>query len=104
MSDPNITPKGPNDALDGHLPHDGNEYLFTDTFPKGTVKGLVITAIAALISVMLFNVLPFEANVNKGLSLLVFIGIYWYFMVNRSAACDHHSHFSSDRWGRHWYS
>lgn len=77
MSDPNITPKGPNDALDGHLPHDGNEYLFTDTFPKGTVKGLVITAIAALISVMLFNVLPFEANVNKGLSLLVFIGILW---------------------------
>ncbi|WP_338412020.1 DASS family sodium-coupled anion symporter [Psychrobacter raelei] len=77
MSDPNITPKGPNDPLDGHLPHDGNEYLFTDTFPKGTVKGLVITAIAALISVMLFNVLPFEANVNKGLSLLVFIGILW---------------------------
>lgn len=77
MSDPNITPKGPNDALDGHLPHDGNEYLFTDTFPKGTVKGLVITAIAALISVMLFNVLPFEANVNKGLSLLVFIGVLW---------------------------
>lgn len=67
----------PQDNLDGHLPNDGNEYLFTDTFPKGTVKGLVITAIAAVISVILFNVLPFDVNVNKGLAMLVFIGVLW---------------------------
>lgn len=65
------------DNLDAHIPHDGNEYLFTDTFPKGTMKGLVITAIAAVISVILFNILPFDVNVNKGLVMLVFIGVLW---------------------------
>ena len=70
-------PPGANDNLDSHLPHDGNEYLFTDTFPKGTGKGLIITAIAAVISLILFNVLPFETDVNKGLAMLVFIGMLW---------------------------
>ena len=64
-------------GLDSHLPNDGNEYLFTDTFPKGTTKGLVVTAIAAIISLLLFSFLPFDANVNKGLSILVFIGALW---------------------------
>lgn len=63
--------------LDEHLPHDGNEYLFTDTFPKGTGKGLIIVAIAALISLVIFNTLSFDTNVNKGLATLVFIGILW---------------------------
>lgn len=70
-------PPGANDNLDSHLPHDGNEYLFTDTFPKGTGKGLIITAIAAVISLILFNILPFETDVNKGLAMLVFIGMLW---------------------------
>ncbi|WP_019674000.1 SLC13 family permease [Psychrobacter lutiphocae] len=65
------------EALDAHIPNDGNEYLFTDTFPKGTVKGLVITAIAAVISILLFNNLPFDVNVNKGLAMLLFIGVLW---------------------------
>ncbi|SUD91052.1 SLC13 family permease [Psychrobacter phenylpyruvicus] len=78
MSEYNQTPPtGANKNLDSHLPHDGNEYLFTDTFPKGTGKGLIITAIAAIISLIIFNVLPFETNVNKGLSMLVFIGTLW---------------------------
>ena len=42
--------------LDSHLPDDGNEYLFTDTFPKGTGKGF---------------------NANKGLAMLFFIGVLW---------------------------
>lgn len=79
MTESNNLPPSPRetDELDQHLPNDGNEYLFTDTFPKGTVKGLVITAIAALISIALFNALPFDVNVNKGLSLLLFIGALW---------------------------
>lgn len=40
--------------MDDHLPKDGNEYLFTDTFPKGTVKGLVMTAVFAIISLIIY--------------------------------------------------
>lgn len=63
--------------LDSHIPKDGNEYLFTDTFPKGTGKGLIVVAIAAIISVIIYNVLPFDINANKGLALLFFIGVLW---------------------------
>lgn len=70
-------PKNPTPDLDSHLPDDGNSYLYTDTFPKGTGKGLIIVAIAAIIGMLLYNVLPFDNNVNKGLALLVFIGTLW---------------------------
>ena len=63
--------------LDSHLPDDGNEYLFTDTFPKGTGKGLIVVAIAAIIAMIIYNVLPFEVNANKGLAVLFFIGVLW---------------------------
>lgn len=63
--------------LDSHLPDDGNEYLFTDTFPKGTGKGLIVVAIAAIISFIIYSVLPFEVSANKGLALLFFIGVLW---------------------------
>ena len=63
--------------LDSHLPNDGNEYLFTDTFPKGTGKGLIVVAIAAIIALIIYNVLPFDINANKGLALLFFIGVLW---------------------------
>lgn len=63
--------------LDSHLPDDGNEYLFTDTFPKGTGKGLIVVAIAAVISLIIYNVLPFEISANKGLAMLFFIGVLW---------------------------
>lgn len=63
--------------LDSHLPDDGNEYLFTDTFPKGTGKGLIIVAIAAVVSLMVYQMLPFDINANKGLAMLLFIGILW---------------------------
>lgn len=64
-------------SYDTHLPEDGNEYLFTDTFPKGTLKGMVIFVIAALVSVFVYQLLPFEASANKGLALLLFIGTLW---------------------------
>ncbi|MGB6925441.1 SLC13 family permease [Psychrobacter sp.] len=63
--------------LDSHLPNDGNEYLFTDTFPKGTGKGLIVVAIAAIIALIIYNVLPFDINANKGLAVLFFIGVLW---------------------------
>ena len=63
--------------LDSHLPNDGNEYLFTDTFPKGTGKGLIVVAIAAIVSFIIYSVLPFEVSANKGLALLFFIGVLW---------------------------
>lgn len=63
--------------LDSHLPDDGNEYLFTDTFPKGTGKGLIVVIIAAIVSMIIYNVLPFDINANKGLAMLFFIGVLW---------------------------
>ncbi|OLF34915.1 anion:sodium symporter [Psychrobacter sp. C 20.9] len=63
--------------LDSHIPDDGNEYLFTDTFPKGTGKGLIVVAIAAIISLIIYSVLPFEVSANKGLAMLFFIGVLW---------------------------
>lgn len=65
------------EKLDSHIPDDGNEYLFTDTFPKGTGRGLIVVAIAAIISVIIYNVLPFDVNANKGLAMLFFIGALW---------------------------
>ncbi|MBO1530139.1 DASS family sodium-coupled anion symporter [Psychrobacter sp. F1192] len=67
----------PRQKLDSHIPDDGNEYLFTDTFPKGTGKGLIIVAIAAVMSMIIYNVLPFDINANKGLAMLFFIGVLW---------------------------
>ncbi len=63
--------------LDSHIPTDGNEYLFTDTFPKGTGKGLVVVAIAVVISLFIYNVLPYDISANKGLAMLFFIGVLW---------------------------
>ncbi|MBP2280904.1 sodium-dependent dicarboxylate transporter 2/3/5 [Psychrobacter sp. PL15] len=63
--------------LDSHLPDDGNEYLFTDTFPKGTGKGLIVVVIAAIVSMIIYNVLPYDISANKGLTLLFFIGVLW---------------------------
>lgn len=58
-------------------PDNTRESLDNDPFPKGTQKGLIILAVAAIISIIIFNTLPFETNVNKGLAVLVFIGTLW---------------------------
>src|SRR5574344_2105969 len=44
---------------------------------KELIKTWVIVAIAALLSFGLYNVLSYDENANKGLSLLLFIGILW---------------------------
>ena len=42
-----------------------------------TKRGLIVMLIAAIISFAIYKILPYEDNVNKGLGLLVFIGILW---------------------------
>ncbi|OPH39858.1 SLC13 family permease [Moraxella equi] len=38
---------------------------------------MVIFAISAIVSLVLYNVMPFGTEVNKGLALLIFVGILW---------------------------
>lgn len=40
-------------------------------------KGMIIVVIAALVSLLLYYVLPFSENENKGLALLVFVATLW---------------------------
>lgn len=49
----------------------------TNVFPKNTLRGWIIIAIAAFVSFGLYQVLPYDDNANKGLSLLLFIAILW---------------------------
>lgn len=46
-------------------------------FPRGTGRGLIIMAIAAVASVILYNVLPFDEMANRGLAMLLFVGTLW---------------------------
>lgn len=45
--------------------------------PKGAIKGILITAINLLFCFVVYQLLPFGVNENKGLILLIFIGILW---------------------------
>lgn len=49
----------------------------TEHVPSSARKGILITALAALLSVGLYYVLPYDVNANKGLALLLFIAILW---------------------------
>lgn len=49
----------------------------TNMMPRGLVKGWIVIFIAALVSLGLYQFLPYDHNANKGLALLVFIGILW---------------------------
>lgn len=44
---------------------------------KEALRGMVIFAISAIVSLVLYNVMPFGTEVNKGLAILVFIGTLW---------------------------
>lgn len=46
-------------------------------FPKGTQRGWVIMAIAAVASLILYNILPFDEMANRGLAMLLFVGVLW---------------------------
>lgn len=45
--------------------------------PKSAIKGMAITAIAAMVAMMAYSIMPFDVNANKGLALLIFVGILW---------------------------
>lgn len=49
----------------------------TNAMPHGIVRGWIIIAIAAVLAIAMYNTLPYDQNANKGLSLLLFIGILW---------------------------
>lgn len=46
-------------------------------FPKGTQRGWAIVVAAAVLAFILNASLPFGADANKGLAILVFVGILW---------------------------
>lgn len=45
--------------------------------PKRLIKGGVIIVIAAILFYLCYQALPYDSNANKGLALLLFIGILW---------------------------
>ncbi|ELV08703.1 anion:sodium symporter [Wohlfahrtiimonas chitiniclastica] len=45
--------------------------------PK-VLKGVIITAIAAVLSFVLYEILPYDTNANKGLAILLFVAILWF--------------------------
>ncbi|UNU73266.1 DASS family sodium-coupled anion symporter [Moraxella nasovis] len=58
-------------ADDNHTPPSGSAH-------SEAIKGVIITAIAAIIAYFLYaNVLPFDDLANKGLALAIFVGILW---------------------------
>ncbi len=65
-------------SIENRIPQESDdEYLLADSFPQGTVKGLSLMVVFAIISMVVFHILPFDINANKGLALLVFIGLLW---------------------------
>lgn len=51
----------------------------SEMLPHRTViKGVIITVIAAILSIALYHILPYDDNANKGIGLLLFIAILWF--------------------------
>lgn len=51
----------------------------SDMMPhKKVIKGVIITAVAAILSIILYSILPYDSNANKGIALLLFIAILWF--------------------------
>lgn len=55
-----------------------NVELLSAQAPITSFRGLLIAIIAAIISAVLYQILPYDANVNKGLTILVFVAIMWF--------------------------
>ena len=47
-------------------------------FPQGTHKSLLTVVAAALISWVVYSVLPYDIPANKGLAILMFVAILWF--------------------------
>ena len=64
--------------IDPNLPKETDDtQQLTTLMPKGNVKGLVIIAVAAAAALLLKNALPFDENANRGLAILLFVGVLW---------------------------
>ncbi len=55
-----------------------NQELHAGALPRGTKKGLSIIAVAAVLAILLYTVLPYDPAANKGLALLLFVAILWF--------------------------
>lgn len=55
-----------------------NVELLSAQAPITDFRGLMITVITAVISAILYQILPYDANVNKGLTILAFVAIMWF--------------------------
>ena len=50
----------------------------TRFMPRGSFKAAGTALIAVVLSYLLYSILPFDNDVNKGLSLLLFVAILWF--------------------------
>ena len=54
-----------------------NVELLSAQAPITNFRGLMIAIVATIISVVLYQILPYDENVNKGLTILAFVAIMW---------------------------
>lgn len=75
----NQTPTSPQDlTLETDFKGDNDNPPPSGKISKDAVRGMIITAIAAVVSYVLYaSVFPFDDMVNRGLALLVFVGTLW---------------------------
>ncbi|MGF6147312.1 Na(+)/dicarboxylate symporter [Kingella potus] len=65
-----------NQNQDGGQPE--NTQLLSAQAPITDFRGLMIAVAAAVISAVLYQILPYDSNVNKGLTILAFVAIMWF--------------------------
>ncbi|UYZ67441.1 DASS family sodium-coupled anion symporter [Moraxella bovis] len=80
MTDPNKPSSHehvPELTLDTDFTAGDNQETPSGVITKDAIKGMIIFAVTAIVSIILYHVMPFGTNVNKGLAILVFIGTLW---------------------------
>ena len=55
-----------------------NVELLSAQAPITNFRGLMIAIVATIISAVLYQILPYDENVNKGLTILAFVAIMWF--------------------------
>ena len=55
-----------------------NVELLSAQAPITSFRGLMIAIVATIISAVLYQILPYDENVNKGLTILAFVAIMWF--------------------------
>lgn len=64
-------------TLDTDFMGDSNDKTPSGVITKDAIKGMIIFAVTAIICIVLYQVMPFGTDVNKGLTILIFIGTLW---------------------------